>query len=825
MSSDKRLADTIISEPKTASFFIEKQFPGIYRENGRELIEIVKAYYKFLETQSNQSVFNIRRIYEYRNIDTTLNDMLIFFKTKFLNGIFFDEDVRFVVKNILDLYRRKGSKEGIELFFRLFFESEVEIYYPSQDIFKPSQSSWKVGQFIQLFSTTNINLFDDLVNRRIFGDISNASAFVDNVYFINLRRAYVPVLFISDAKGEFVGFDTVYSIDPLFTYGRVYGSLRNVRIEQVGSGTGDNKVGDVVDIKSSVGFGAKGRVTKVTEQLSGEIQFNIEDGNYGYTTSNTSILISDQVVFFANEASKDFNVNERIKQVKTFANTAVFGTVVGKSNDAIGVYLDYSQIVSQNLIIDTTGSEYNTNEQIRQVNSYGVEVFGNILSESEGEVGVQLDHSLSVAASKERYFFERNFAIVTTNRMNNISKQVISVQDDYFIENSIPIETTSRDVNISRLPLFNTSRNTTARANINNIDNTETITIVTDIIENYLNVPLNSSDYSTVPPALLEMSGTRVNSIVPSLNTPLNQAFVPETFTIGRIRSLRDVNPGFDYASDAFILAKENLLSRFNLQDQILNVSAPVGVVLFEGNVINQTRQIQMFDGSTTQKTIIGLIKRVVGNDIFVKQRTFESFVADEPIFKQNSSIPITVNTRSRDLTSVPLGLNAVIRGEVEVVAGKIQEIEVFDSGIGYENEIEVEIVNVEKENNQGIDAFGIAESRRQGITEGRWKSFESHTNQEKVIQDSLFYQDYSYEIKTDIETTLFLDKYIDLMHPAGIKLFSSFTKKDIIDVDIEIFDRVSILSIENVDLISEDFSFVIGENGFQYLNTLLIEE
>jgi hypothetical protein len=741
MQSKTRLANLALQKEKKTSFFVEEQFPAIYRENGRELIELVKSYYKFLEEDEAQSVYNIRRIYEYRNIDTTLDRMLVFFKNKFLNGLFFEEDTRFIVKNILDLYRRKGSKEGIELFFKLFFDTEASVFFPSEDIFKPSTSAWKTGSFIQLFATNNKELFSDIVNRKIFGDKSNAEAFVDNVYFVNIKGAYVPVVFLSDVRGEFIRFDTIYSLDPSTTYGRVYGSLRNVEIDDVGSS--GNSVGDIVSITSNAGTGAKGRVTKVTENLSGEIQFVIQDGSYGYTTSNTDILVSNQSSFFSDQEGSDFIINERVKQVKD-ANTEVFGIVLGTTSDSIGILVDEPQ--------DT----------------------------------------------------------------------------EYVFEDGIHIETVSREINISRMPLFVTGKNSTASAEIGSIKNTETITIITDLIENYLNVPLNSNNYSAIPPALLEMSGTRVNSIIPTLSTQLNDAFVPETFTIGEIDTLTNINPGFDHVSDVFVLARENLLRRFNLLNQILNLSIPSGVILFEGDILTQEKQIENFEGDTVTVQVKGKIVKSQGNNITVKQLTFESFITGEPVFKENSTIPIIVNSRQQDFTSRPLGLNATIRGDVETITGRIQEIEIIDSGIGYEDGSPIDIFNITKETSNGVDVTGIARTQNQGITEGRWRSFFSHPNQEKVLQDSFFFQDYSYEITTDIESSDYEDEYRELIHPAGLKLFTKFGKIDVINITVNILEpeitKFKIIE-DATELLSEQQNTILAENGFSYLLNTIVEE
>ena len=106
---------------KNPGLFIENHFPAIYRENGAELVQLTKDYYKWLETDVKQSVYNSRRMFEYRDVSTTLNKLLEYYQKKFLADLPYNEaTIAFVVKNILDLYQRKGTSDGIELFFRLF---------------------------------------------------------------------------------------------------------------------------------------------------------------------------------------------------------------------------------------------------------------------------------------------------------------------------------------------------------------------------------------------------------------------------------------------------------------------------------------------------------------------------------------------------------------------------------------------------------------------------------------------------------------------------------------------------------------------------------
>ena len=69
---------------KNISLFIKQQFPAIYREDGPELVQLVEDYYKWSETQTNQHIYHQRRYFETKDIDTTLESMIIFFKKKFM---------------------------------------------------------------------------------------------------------------------------------------------------------------------------------------------------------------------------------------------------------------------------------------------------------------------------------------------------------------------------------------------------------------------------------------------------------------------------------------------------------------------------------------------------------------------------------------------------------------------------------------------------------------------------------------------------------------------------------------------------------------------
>ena len=89
---------------KKISYFVESQFPQFFRDQGANFILFVKAYYEWME-QSGNPVVEARNLFDYRDIDNTLDDFLVHFQKKYLYGIPFNIIVnkRFLLKHILDV--------------------------------------------------------------------------------------------------------------------------------------------------------------------------------------------------------------------------------------------------------------------------------------------------------------------------------------------------------------------------------------------------------------------------------------------------------------------------------------------------------------------------------------------------------------------------------------------------------------------------------------------------------------------------------------------------------------------------------------------------
>ncbi len=335
---------------KNIAFKIPQQFPAIYREENAELVQLVQDYYKFLETTPNQGMYNSRRMFEYRDISSTLSSMIIYFQKKFLADLPLLEDasVRLVVKNILDLYRRKGSESGIILFFRMFYNEDVEIRNPAQFVLKPSDSKWQTGTYLQMLPNDSVfyardgvtpYTYADLIAQNIVGSSSGAKAAVDKINFIMMSGTLTPVLYINKVKGMFEKFDNIIArIDGQdISFGVMNGSASDITIDLEYGGTTGNAIGDIFSIKGEYGNGGVAIVTDTEDQFTGIVEYTLEDGGWGYTINNTRLEVSNQVLILENE---DFSFTNLERLTDTGGNV---GTVIGQNSSSVGVKMAAGQ--------------------------------------------------------------------------------------------------------------------------------------------------------------------------------------------------------------------------------------------------------------------------------------------------------------------------------------------------------------------------------------------------------------------------------------------------------------------------------------------------
>ena len=110
-------------------------------------------------------VQNIQQLMQYADVDETIDQFFNEFKEAFLRTIPKDltagVNERNLLKNIKDLYRSKGTKKGHELFFRILLNEEPILYYPTKDMLRVSAGTWIEDQILRVTLPDDTILMED----------------------------------------------------------------------------------------------------------------------------------------------------------------------------------------------------------------------------------------------------------------------------------------------------------------------------------------------------------------------------------------------------------------------------------------------------------------------------------------------------------------------------------------------------------------------------------------------------------------------------------------------------------------------------------------
>jgi hypothetical protein len=292
------------------AFFVKDQFPAFYDQEGPMFKAFVNAYYEYLEQSETGTVG--RNLLEYKDIDRTSQMFLDYFKKQYLDGFpgSFAADTELTLKHILDFYKSKGTPRAVELLFRILFDDEASVAYPSNDVLTASSADYARPRYIEVRAPVLTNLIS-LSGKEITGATSNAKAFVEDIATKLINNIKVHVLYLSNLRGEFVRNEVIAPSDtgiqdemPI-----VVGSLSDVDITLGGK---DKAIGDIFNIEASSGKSGKVRVAEVAD-ATGLIDFKLANGGFGFTTNTdfTTIDINTQLL----------EVGNVINQAQTFSNT------------------------------------------------------------------------------------------------------------------------------------------------------------------------------------------------------------------------------------------------------------------------------------------------------------------------------------------------------------------------------------------------------------------------------------------------------------------------------------------------------------------------
>src|SRR5210317_1230726 len=227
---------------------------------------------------------NIQDLLNFRDPDKVISNFLTKFRNEFLNtlpeSLNNDIDKRKLIKNIKSLYRAKGTNRGHELFFRLLFGLESEIFYPREQMLRVSDGKWDTKKILRAIGT--IGNTSNLIGRSIQGETSDATAIVENVFKFQIGSNEITEFILNEETiiGSFQTSEvirgTATNDDDIFIKATVTGLPSIISISNGGSLYNET---DTVDITG----GGQGAIVQVNDIARGGItEIIVNDGGSGY---------------------------------------------------------------------------------------------------------------------------------------------------------------------------------------------------------------------------------------------------------------------------------------------------------------------------------------------------------------------------------------------------------------------------------------------------------------------------------------------------------------------------------------------------------------
>ena len=191
------------------------QIPDYVQEYYPLFVIFVTKYFEYLQNSSTGVQTTLQNLQLNRDIDTTASSLATQFLHTFMPGLPDDvvADKTTLVKYFRQFYQLKGSPESFKIFFRAFFDDEIEVFYPRDALFNTSGGDYYKETSVRVQSKTG-NPFN-LEHTQVTGSTSQAYATVNKVIKINALGAnnyYDLVLQPLSWVGAFTSGETITGI-------------------------------------------------------------------------------------------------------------------------------------------------------------------------------------------------------------------------------------------------------------------------------------------------------------------------------------------------------------------------------------------------------------------------------------------------------------------------------------------------------------------------------------------------------------------------------------------------------------------------------------
>ena len=281
---------TLLSKPKLSSL-VRSQLPEFIREDYQTFIAFLEAYYQYVE----QNEVDLKTL---RDLDTTLDEYIRYFKSELASNIpLTTVDSKFLLQHIKEQYNAKGSEASFKLLFRILFNKDVAIDYPSKQVLRASDGRYNqdnslfariltgnpqdpVGKLVDVITPSKT--IRVLVDRRqdVEVEVDRAIRVSEDVYEYLIDRRFFGNISVGDRLRYRDDENGIYFTAEILP--------TTVGLEVLTAGTGF-RVGDIYNIRNFDGTGSILKVSTV-DSNGGIAKAQFIKFGTGYSTDFTTTI-------------------------------------------------------------------------------------------------------------------------------------------------------------------------------------------------------------------------------------------------------------------------------------------------------------------------------------------------------------------------------------------------------------------------------------------------------------------------------------------------------------------------------------------------------
>ena len=783
---------------------VESLVPLELREKASRLIGLLQDYYNHIN-ELGQTSYELNSINNERDIDVSRYLDLIQKEIAVSVPKDLITDRVTLYKNLLRYYSVRGSQESVELFFKIFFNDNVELYYPKNSLLIPSSGTWDPdntrdsyaavidqalsGLEFQISTGSGSGTFS--LNESVVGSTSGAKSFVKSVKNGVLTVNAIQPGDLSFVKGETVKGETTITLGNYSVSQAVTGSISGA------TGTVSAVTDDAtVDVSVTSGsfsendtLNANGVQRKiesiqkiftltlggftVSNKVKGKISGAI--GSINQITSNVLKVTYDNL----NDIIGSSRLNNNTTSLASFFKTGELISEISAGNET-GHIRRISSIQSKIDLTVADGSLFYVGQVVTGIN--------DSISGTSGAVGTVESISTNNLVIKDcSGVFKNGENLVSqsnTTFLGTISATTLTVTS--ILSGSIKVGMTITGNGIASGTKITALLTGTGGVGTYTINQSQTVSTAAVITELYT---LSTISATPVLNAYLTIANFEKYDAVKtgSIPNPESGIILDVTdntltlgFTVGTFSNGQKISGGDGNTISRFITSVSYLdrirLSNFRVGNKVANGNvntvgtAIADVVYVSGNTI----KLQHITGGSfsTGNTLTGYIYNGAANP-----PTWTATGVVRPASTITAPPSRTISGIYRDGQSVffmnlgPVSGSGFVAGEK--VTG-IQSLE-FAEVIGYSSGV------LTLKNSSGNFSIGeIITGSQSGstatvlrsYTKGSYSSNQGFLDDSIKIQDSYFYQKFSYVIKTGNNVDVWKDKFNRLVHPAGFIFF-----------------------------------------------------